>query len=121
VSSAPEEWSITVTAIEPAWLIVSQLADPAWKAVWIGRDEAEKSEAQIVPTFRKRGEPGGWQRIAIPGKGCWTLRLEYDTSDLVDGLAISALAWMSWLVAAIFIGWRAWRPPSPPIRDEPEA
>jgi hypothetical protein len=118
---SPEQWSIRVTCDEPAWVIVSQLADPAWKAVWIRRNDQGESDAQIIPTFRKRDEPGGWQRVSVPGRGDWTLRLEYDAGDLVDGLAISTVAWVSWIVAAIFAGYSAWRQPASPLRDQSEA
>jgi hypothetical protein len=117
-SSEPEEWSITVTVDEPAVVIVSQLADPAWTARWIGHDDQGESDTQIIPTFRKRGEPGGWQRVFVPGRGCWTLRLEYDASDLVDGLAITTVAWASWILAALVTGLRAVVRPFQAERDQ---
>jgi hypothetical protein len=120
-SRAPEDWSITVSVDEPGWVIISQLADPAWKAVWVGRDDEREIDAQIIPTFCKPGEPGGWQRVSVPGRGCWTLRLEYDATDLVDGLAMTTVAWVSWIVAALVTGFRALVRRFSPDRDQPGA
>ncbi|MFI5457459.1 MAG: hypothetical protein ACHRXM_18605 [Isosphaerales bacterium] len=120
-SSRPEEWTISVTADEPAWVIVSQLADPQWRARWVDRDGPWANEKEILPTFRKRGEAGGWQRIAVPAPGRWTLRLEYDARDVAMGLAISTVAWMAWMTAAVFVGFRAARAEFVPRRGETEA
>ena len=58
--SGPRNGPITVSADEPAWVIVSQLADPQWKARWIGLDDqGERSTAEILPAFRKRGRTRG--------------------------------------------------------------
>jgi hypothetical protein len=115
-SSRPEEWTIPLTADEPAWVIVSQLADPAWRARWIRPDGASLGEDDILPTFRKVGKSGGWQRLKVPAPGRWTLRLEYDAREVAAGLAISTVAWMSWLTAAAVTVLRAARgrflPPS---------
>jgi hypothetical protein len=103
-SSRPEEWTIPVKADEPSWVILSQLADPEWQARWVGPDRPMRLEQDILPTFRRAGETGGWQRVKVPAPGCWTLRLEYDARDVAEGLAISTLAWMSWTVAAVATG-----------------
>ena len=84
--SRPEEWTISVEADEPGWVIVSQLADPQWTARWIGLDGQGEFDGEILPAFRKPGETaGGWQRVEVPGSGRWTLRLEYDARDVVGG------------------------------------
>ena len=119
-SYRPEEWTISVDAAEPAWVIVSQLADPEWKARWIDLDGRRNGEDKIVPTFRKKGELGGWQRVKVPAPGRWTLRLEYDASDVELGLAISTVAWMSWMLAAAFTGFRAARGILVPRQDDTE-
>ena len=83
--SRPEEWTISVDDGEWGWVIVSQLADPQWQAHWIGLDGQGEYDVPILPTFRKENEPGGWQRVEVPGPGRWTLRLNYDAHDVVDG------------------------------------
>ena len=34
-------------------MIVTQLADPQWKARWINRDDTSNTEPEIRPAFRK--------------------------------------------------------------------
>ena len=94
-------------ADDPAWVIVSQLADPQWTARWIGLDGQGELDGEILPTFRKASQPGGWQRIEVPASGRWTLRLEYDAHDVAEGAAISTVAWLSWMLAAIFAAFQA--------------
>jgi hypothetical protein len=106
-SPRPEEVTIRVAATEPGWVIVSQLADPQWKAHWIFEGGTDYGEAEILPTFHKRDEPGGWQRVEIPGSGRWVLRLTYDARDVSMGLGISLLAWMCWLTLAVYYGFRS--------------
>ena len=78
----------------PAWVIVSQLADPQWTARWIGEDGQGNVAGKILPAFRKESQPGGWQCLAVPAPGRWTLRLEYDArrggggGDLDDRMAL---------------------------------
>ncbi len=120
-SIEPEDWTISVCTDEPAWVIVSQLADPEWTATWVGLDGQGEQPSAIVPTFRKGREPGGWQRVLVPGRGCWTLRLQYQPDDLVEGMAVSALAWISWIVAALVTGLKALVGRSVPNRDHLEA
>jgi hypothetical protein len=108
-STRPEEWTISVSADEPALVFVSQLADPQWTARWIDRDSEREYNGEILPTFPKNGEAGGWQRIEVRVPGRWTLRLEYEARDVVEGLSVSTMAWMSWIVAAVFSGFRAAR------------
>jgi len=108
-SSRPEEWTISMTVDEPAWVIVSQLADPQWRARWVGPNDPRTGEQDILPTFRRIGETGGWQRVKVPAPGNWTLRLEYDARDVADGLAYSTVAWMAWMTAAVVTGFRAAR------------
>jgi len=119
-SSRPEEWTISVSSDEPAWVIVSQLADPQWRARLVDLDRPWESEREILPTFRRTGESGGWQRVEVPGAGRWTLRLEYDDRDVALGLAVSTVAWASWMMAAVFTGLRAARARFGRRRDETE-
>ena len=82
-----------VEASEPGWVIVSQLADPQWKARWIGLDRPWESDALVQTAFRRPDKPGGWQCIEIPAAGHWTLRLEYEARDAALGMGISIIAW----------------------------
>ena len=86
--SRPEDWTITVRADEPGWVIVSQLDDPQWSARWIGLEDRASSTAEIRPAFRKPGETaGGWQYLKVPFNGAdrWTLRLTYEPRDVREG------------------------------------
>ena len=54
-----------------------------------------------------RGEApgeGAWQAVAVPGPGAWTLRMGYDDRDVRTGLAVSAAAWASGLLAYFWSG-----------------
>jgi hypothetical protein len=103
----PEDWTISVAAENPAWVIISQLADPEWTATWIGLEGQGEFVGRILPTFRKGRETGGWQRVRVPGPGRWTLRLEYQADDLTEGMAVSAAAWICWCVAVLVTGLKA--------------
>jgi hypothetical protein len=120
-SPGPDEWTISVQVDEPAWVIVSQLADPQWKASWTGVDGQGVFHRKILPAFRKGSQPGGWQCLAVPPRGRWTLRLEYDARDVAEGAAISTVAWLSWMLAAVFTTFQSWRGRSMPGRVETEA
>ena len=50
-------------------MIVSQLADPQWKARWIGLDGQGSFDGEILPAFRKKRQPGGWQCLEVPASG----------------------------------------------------
>ncbi len=101
-SPRPEEMTIPVNAIEPGWVVISQLADPEWKAHWFDERARDLGEAEILPAFPKNGEPGGWQRVEIPGTGPLLLRLTYDAQDVSVGLATSVVAWMCWVTVAVY-------------------
>ncbi len=120
-SPTPEEWNISVNVDGLAWVIVSQLYDPQWTARWIGVDGQNVLTGKILPAFRKESEPGGWQCLAAPPRGRWTLRLEYDARDVAEGAAISAVAWLSWMLAAVFMAFQTWRSTPVLARDLTEA
>jgi hypothetical protein len=111
---SPGEWTIAVASDDPAWVIISQLADPQWKARWIGLDGQGEREGEILQAFSPESRPGGWQRVAVPASGRWTLRLEYEAVDVAEGAAISTIAWISWMMAAGFMAFQAWRGRSVP-------
>jgi hypothetical protein len=130
----PEEWTIGVASEDPGFVIVSQLADPQWTARWFGLDGQGEVAGTILPTFRTKSHqgaapvevlpmiaPDGWQRIPIPASGRWTLRLEYEARDLAEGAAISSVAWLSWIMAALATAIKSGRGRSRPRQDETEA
>ena len=55
----PEEWTIPVDATEPGWVIVSQLADPQWKARWINLERSADDAADDPAGVSQRNELGG--------------------------------------------------------------
>ncbi len=120
-SSSPESWTIPIWASEPGWVIVSQLHDPQWRALWIEQDRELEFEAEVKSAFSKFREPGGWQRVEIPGEGRWILRLEYEPRDVMEGAAIATIAWSSWLVCAFSMGLRAAARRFRSRRDEAES
>jgi hypothetical protein len=90
-----ERLDVSLNADGPGWVIVSQLADPQWKARWSSESRPEV-EAEIFPTFRLKPTDGGWQRVKVPGAGRWTLHLEYEARDVNLGRAISGLTCAVW-------------------------
>jgi hypothetical protein len=85
-------------------VIISQLAHPQWRARW-RKGQGGVNEASIARVFggRRPGE-GAWQAVAVPGPGAWTLRMDYDDRDVRTGLAVSAAAWASGLLAYFWSG-----------------
>jgi hypothetical protein len=100
---------VTVDAPGEGYVLITQLADPQWRGSWTGAGQAGSLEAEILPTFRRRPGDGGWQRVRVPGPGHWTLRLEYDASDVRQGLAISAAAWLAWTALVVVLEIRSRR------------
>ncbi|MGO9811699.1 MAG: hypothetical protein ACLP53_13110, partial [Isosphaeraceae bacterium] len=96
---------VSVDADAPGWVIVTQLADPQWRARWLDRSSQGEFPAEILPTFRRNRGEGGWQRVRVPGPGRWTLHLEYVASDVAWGLAISSASWLVWclIIAAVAV------------------
>jgi len=102
-SSRPERLELDVHAEGPAVVIVSQLADPQWRASWKGRGGVNTATVARVFGGRRPGE-GAWQAVEIPGPGAWTLRMGYDDRDVRTGLAVSVAAWATGLVAYYWSG-----------------
>jgi hypothetical protein len=84
-SPRPERRTIRVNAAKKGIVLVSQLFYPEWTAVWRGPDGS--TPATIDRAF------DGWQAVAVPGPGSWTLELEYAGRDVWQGLTVSAWAW----------------------------
>jgi hypothetical protein len=103
-SPRPEEWTIPVWVRERGCVVVSQLHDPQWTALWIGMEGQGEYEMPILPAFQEKDEPGGWQRVEVPGEGFWMLHLEYEPRAAAEGAAISTMAWTAWWIGAIALG-----------------
>jgi hypothetical protein len=107
--SRPEEWTIPIDVDEWGWVIISQLFEPQWKAHWVGLDGQGEMDGLIQPVFPRGPEPGGWQRVKVPGLGRWTLRLNYDARDVAEGVMVSIVAWVTWMLVAVSTAFRAGR------------
>ena len=92
-SEVPErvEVEVNVEAGDPvpAMVVLSATFDPEWESRWDGPGGASR-RAEVVRVL------GGWQGVAVPEPGRWTLRLEYPGRASRVGLAISAAAWLVW-------------------------
>jgi hypothetical protein len=106
-SRTPEDWTIPIEATESGWLIVSQLADPQWKARWVNLEHPRMTQPDILPAFRRGAHSAGWQCVRIPGAGRWTLGLQYEANDVALGLIISFIAWAGWLLVMLRTAARA--------------
>ncbi|MDR3637266.1 MAG: hypothetical protein P4L84_25905 [Isosphaeraceae bacterium] len=102
-SIAPTRVEVNVESKGPDVVIVSQLADPQWRARWVGK--TGERDAEIRAVFRAPGQ-GGWQAIRVPEPGTWTLRLEYDARDVRQGLAVSGVSWLFVIGAVVVSGRR---------------
>lgn len=107
-SADPEHRVASIHTNGPALLILSQLADPQWEAVWVSANGEQKSEP--LRAFGRPGE-GAWQAVRVPARGDWTLRLVYRGRDVYQGLACSAIAWS--VFGAAFLAFGRERSPHP--------
>lgn len=111
-SPVPGEQAFPVEALEPGWVVVSQLADPQWTGRWLDDDDHVLEPAEIEPAFRQDDGAGGWQRIEVPGSGRATLVLRYEPTDVLTGLSISVVAWSCWVMLILKHGAGRLRRPS---------
>ncbi|MEW4569935.1 hypothetical protein AB1L88_18890 [Tautonia sp. JC769] len=88
---SPEHLELSVAAEGPGLVLVTQLDYPEWAASLIDAEGA----ANPVPVD---GVLGGWQGVAVPGPGSWTIRLTYEGRAERWGLVVSSAAWAAWLV-----------------------
>jgi hypothetical protein len=91
----PEHCRLAVSVEGPTIVVISQLADPQWRATWSGT--GGETPAMIQRAFGKPGQ-GAWQSVEVPGPGDWELRIEYRGDDLWQGLVVSAVALAGWVV-----------------------
>lgn len=110
---SPECLEIAVPAQSEGAVVISQLDYPEWRGVWVG--PRGESPAAIARVF------GGWQAVEIPGRGEWTLRLEYQGRDVRLGLAVSGLAWITGLLAFLWRWRRESRRTAAPAQSLPES
>jgi hypothetical protein len=107
VSRVPGEWTILLDERhERGSVIVSQLYDPQWQARWVGLEGQGVRDRRVLAAFAKRGEPGGWQRVNVPGSGAWKLELTYEAHDAAQGMAISIISGLCWITTALAAGFR---------------
>ncbi len=92
-ASMPEGVILEIETNRAGVAVLTQLDYPRWRASLSG---------QSVPIVRVFG---GWQGVAVPGSGRWTVRLDYDTRPDRACLAVSGLAWAAWGL----LYWRAGR------------
>jgi hypothetical protein len=111
-SSRPESLEIFVEAEEPGVVLITQLDHPEWSGRWSGPDG--ERPASIVRAY------GGWQAVEIPGKGPWTLHLEYLGRDVWTGLKASAIAWTIGVLAFLASWWRAAQTKAKAAKAPPE-
>jgi hypothetical protein len=91
----PEHCRVKVSVEGPAIVVISQLADPQWRATWSGT--GGESPATIHRAFGKPGQ-GAWQAVEVPGSGDWELKVDYRGDDVWQGLLVSAVALVGWVV-----------------------
>ena len=95
-------------------VVLSSTFDPEWRGWWTDAG-GDRRPAEVVKVL------GGWQGVAVPGPGRWTLNLEYPGRAVRDGLAVASLAWSVWGMA---YGWLLvagrWRPGRPVAAIGPE-
>ncbi len=96
-STTPESESIEVDAPAASMVVLSKTFDPEWRGRW-SAPSGEVKDAEVVKVL------GGWQGVAVPGPGRWTLRLEYPGRAVWIGLAVSGPAWLAWVVAFLRMG-----------------
>jgi hypothetical protein len=104
--AAPEDVRIEAEASVPSVLIVRNAWDEGWSATLDGR---------AVPVLRA---DGFLQGIAVPA-GQHRIRLTYREPAIGSGLALSAVAWLGFLVALLVVMLRTRRAGAQPSEEAP--
>lgn len=96
---SPGDWEVQLEGIDrPGWVVISQLADPQWRATIAGEG------ANIEPAFRVGEAGGAWQRVFVDGPiEAATLRLVYQADDVRLGLLVSGACWTAWILAILYV------------------
>lgn len=102
-SPRPGRLEVDIDSEGDELVVISQLADPQWRARWVGK--ASEQPGTIHAVFRAKGQ-GGWQAVRVPEPGRWTLCLDYDARDVRQGLVVSGVSWFLMLGAVVFAGRR---------------
>ena len=100
-SRKPEEWTIWVEASEPGWVIVSQLADPQWKARWINAGSALGQRRADPARVSQKGRARGLAVHRGPrgrATGLYAWNMTRKTPPI--GMGISIIAWAGWLIGS---------------------
>jgi hypothetical protein len=117
-SDSPEQAEADVKTFDatPSMIVLSKTFDPEWWARWTN-EEGQSRPATVVKVL------GGWQGVAIPEPGRWTLRLEYPGQAVWLGLTVGSTAWSVWLMGYL-ASWSRKRPrqvAASPTEPEAEA
>ncbi len=104
-SEKPEQAEVDVKIADPvpSMVVLSKTFDPEWQAWW-SNESGETRPAEVLKVL------GGWQGVAIPEPGRWTLHLEYPGKAVWLGLTIASTAWSVWLMG--FVRSMTGKPPS---------
>ncbi len=105
-SPLPERVEVEVPDVGEGYVLLTQLDDPEWRAVW--RGPSGERPATIVRLFVNESG-AGWQGVRVPGPGRWTLRLVYRGRAAAEGLAVSGVAWLGWFLAYWWVAKRQTR------------
>lgn len=98
-----EEIRITAATKGPELWLISQWAAPGWQAT-LSKTGTAGETARITPM------QGGWQGVAVPAAGTWTLGLRYTSAAYSVGFRISTIAWSAALAGGLML----WRKPNRP-------
>jgi hypothetical protein len=88
-ASDPEHREVAFRSDGPALVLLTELADPEWRAILTGPGG---ERAAVVERAYGRPNQGAWQAVKVPGPGEWTLRLAYRGRDVYEGLVMSGVA-----------------------------
>jgi hypothetical protein len=104
-SEVPErvEVDLTVADRSASMVVLSNTFDPEWRAWWSSPSVARRP-AEVVKVL------GGWQGVAVPEPGRWTLHLDYSGRAVWIGLMVSMVAWVAWGLAFLRLGRKAVEP-----------
>jgi hypothetical protein len=110
-SETPErdEVEVRIADPNPSMVVLSKTFDPEWEAWW-SNEAGDRRDARVVKVL------GGWQGVAVPEPGRWTLHLEYPGRAVWVGLTVASTAWSLWLMGFI----RAWTSRGVATNKQPE-
>ncbi len=92
--TVPERLELSIETDGPGLVLVTQLDYPEWTAS-VSDAEGVANPAPVHSVL------GGWQGIALPGPGSWTIRLSYEGRFERLGLLLSSMSWVAWLAGLL--------------------